>query len=192
MKHGLHSQIEGPQMTIARILVTGASGGAHGATGNHVARMLLKRGVPVRAFVHRVDERSDSIRTLGAEIIDRLCGLTGTSRQTRARQSSQSGSDPSTVGVSAEDVARVAAGVLQSPLLANATVLPLVGDVVTIQEIMQAFGEALGEPVPYHNITDDQWIRGDTSGREIKVSKQTIKSPLTSNASVAKLPNRSA
>ena len=57
-------------MTIARILVTGASGGAHGATGNHVARMLLKRGVPVRAFVHRVDERSHSIRTLGAEIID--------------------------------------------------------------------------------------------------------------------------
>jgi uncharacterized protein YbjT (DUF2867 family) len=62
--------------------------------------------------------------------------------------------------VSAEDVARVAVGVLQGPLIANATVLPLVGDVITVGEIMQAFSEALGKPVPYHNITDEQWIRG--------------------------------
>jgi len=57
-------------MTFAKILVAGASGGAQGATGNHVARMLLKCGVPVRAFVQRVDERSDNIRAFGAEIVE--------------------------------------------------------------------------------------------------------------------------
>src|SRR6202007_3356519 len=30
----------------------------------------LRRGVPVRAFVHRIDERSESLRTLGAEIFE--------------------------------------------------------------------------------------------------------------------------
>ena len=30
----------------------------------------LQRDVPVRAFVHRIDERSESLRTLGAEIFE--------------------------------------------------------------------------------------------------------------------------
>jgi uncharacterized protein YbjT (DUF2867 family) len=32
--------------------------------------MLLKRGVPVRAFVHKIDERSDALRARGAEIFE--------------------------------------------------------------------------------------------------------------------------
>lgn len=52
------------------ILVTGASGGRQGQTGRHVSEMLLTRGVPVRAFVHRIDERSDRLRALGAEIYE--------------------------------------------------------------------------------------------------------------------------
>ena len=37
------------------------------ATGKHdMAEMLLKRGVPVRAFVHTIDERSEHLRALGA------------------------------------------------------------------------------------------------------------------------------
>ena len=51
----------------ARFLIVGA-GGSHGATGNHVARQLLARGVPVRAFVRQADERADVLRELGAEI----------------------------------------------------------------------------------------------------------------------------
>jgi len=46
-------------MATPEILVTGASVGRQGATGNHVTRMLLERGVPVRALVHRDDERSN-------------------------------------------------------------------------------------------------------------------------------------
>ena len=50
------------------VLVTSAAGGTQGRTGRHVAEMLLARGVPVRAFVHRIDERSDQLKSLGAEI----------------------------------------------------------------------------------------------------------------------------
>jgi hypothetical protein len=40
----------------ATILVTGAAGCLHGATGNRLNR-LLRAGLPVRAFVRKVDER---------------------------------------------------------------------------------------------------------------------------------------
>lgn len=51
------------------ILVTGASGGRQGQTGRHVSEMLLARGVPVRAFVHTADERSERLSQRGAEIV---------------------------------------------------------------------------------------------------------------------------
>ena len=51
------------------ILVTGAAGGAQGSTGRRIAALLLKEGIRVRAFVHTLDERSDSLRELGAEVV---------------------------------------------------------------------------------------------------------------------------
>src|SRR4051812_40923932 len=57
-------------MTDRMVLVTGASGGRQGKTGRHVCEMLLARGVPVRAFVHTIDERSDHLRALGAEVLE--------------------------------------------------------------------------------------------------------------------------
>jgi len=51
------------------ILVTSAAGGRQGKTGRHVSEMLLARGLPVRAFVHKIDERSEHLRALGAEIV---------------------------------------------------------------------------------------------------------------------------
>ena len=62
-------------MSESPILVTGAAGGrrqgpsAQGSTGFHVTRLLLERGEPVRALVHRFDERSDELRALGAEVV---------------------------------------------------------------------------------------------------------------------------
>ncbi|MDI1284148.1 MAG: NmrA family NAD(P)-binding protein [Reyranella sp.] len=50
------------------ILVTSAAGGLQGRTGRHVAELLLARGVPVRAMVRQIDERSDRLKALGAEI----------------------------------------------------------------------------------------------------------------------------
>jgi len=56
-------------MAQGTVLVTGAAGGAQGKTGRHLSELLLARGVPVRAFVHRIDERSDHLRERGAEIV---------------------------------------------------------------------------------------------------------------------------
>ena len=52
------------------VLVTSASGGRQGKTGRHVSELLLKRGVPVRALVHKIDERSEHLRALGADIFE--------------------------------------------------------------------------------------------------------------------------
>ncbi len=52
------------------VLVTGAAGGNQGQTGRHVSELLLAQGVPVRAFVHRIDERSHRLRALGAEVFE--------------------------------------------------------------------------------------------------------------------------
>jgi uncharacterized protein YbjT (DUF2867 family) len=57
-------------MTVVPILVTGAAGGIQGSTGFNVTRLLLDMGHPVRAFVHRLDDRSDRLRALGAEVVD--------------------------------------------------------------------------------------------------------------------------
>ena len=51
------------------ILVTSAAGGRQGKTGRHVSEMLLARGIPVRAFVRQIDDRSERLRALGAEIV---------------------------------------------------------------------------------------------------------------------------
>ncbi|HEX4771383.1 MAG TPA: NmrA family NAD(P)-binding protein [Bryobacteraceae bacterium] len=51
------------------ILITGAAGGLQGSTGRVVAGLLLKQCIPVRAFVHKLDARSDELREQGAEIV---------------------------------------------------------------------------------------------------------------------------
>jgi NAD(P)H dehydrogenase (quinone) len=63
----LEEGAEMTQATYTRFLIVGA-GGSHGATGNHAARQLLARGLRVRAFVRRADQRADELRKLGAEI----------------------------------------------------------------------------------------------------------------------------
>lgn len=50
------------------ILVTGAAGDI-GAIGRNVATMLLAKGHKVRALVRREDERAESLRKLGAEVV---------------------------------------------------------------------------------------------------------------------------
>jgi uncharacterized protein YbjT (DUF2867 family) len=50
------------------ILVTGAAGDI-GAIGRNVVTMLLAKGHKVRALVRREDERAESLRKLGAEVV---------------------------------------------------------------------------------------------------------------------------
>ncbi|GAA5110558.1 NmrA family NAD(P)-binding protein [Pseudonocardia adelaidensis] len=56
------------EATSTVFLIVGA-GGSHGATGNHVARQLLAKGLTVRAFVHHDDDRSAALEALGAQIV---------------------------------------------------------------------------------------------------------------------------
>ena len=249
-------------MAPSPILVTGAAGGrregtsAQGSTGYRVTRLLLERGRPVRALVHRRDERSEELRDLGAEVVvgDLLdlravrAAMDGVTRSyftypvqeglvdataTFAVAARDAGSElvvnlsqllsrttggvqptphqnrhwlaeqvldwaqigvvhlnavvfyenlramagaslakagavalpwgPATTRipmVSAQDVARVAVGVLCGPVMSNGEVLPLIGDVVTNADIAEAFGEILGRPVPYVELADEQWLEG--------------------------------
>src|SRR3984885_296978 len=61
---------EGSTFMSHPILVTGAAGGQQGSTGRLVTGMLLKQGIPVRAFVHKLDARCDELRRQGAEIVE--------------------------------------------------------------------------------------------------------------------------
>jgi uncharacterized protein YbjT (DUF2867 family) len=51
------------------IFVTGAAGGSQGSTGRRIAALLLEKGISVRAFVHKLDARSEALRELGAEVV---------------------------------------------------------------------------------------------------------------------------
>jgi len=51
-----------------RILVTGAAGQV-GAVGFKIVQLLCAKEIRVRAMVHRIDERSEALARLGAEVI---------------------------------------------------------------------------------------------------------------------------
>lgn len=50
------------------VLVTGAAGGQQGATGRLISTLLLQQGIPVRAFVRKIDARADELAQQGADI----------------------------------------------------------------------------------------------------------------------------
>jgi uncharacterized protein YbjT (DUF2867 family) len=52
------------------VLVTGAAGGTQGSTGRLITLLLMERGIPVRALVHKLDARSEELRKQGAEVIE--------------------------------------------------------------------------------------------------------------------------
>lgn len=49
-----------------KVLITGATG----VTGRHAIAHLLKMKIPVRALVHRVDERSAALEAQGVEVVE--------------------------------------------------------------------------------------------------------------------------
>jgi uncharacterized protein YbjT (DUF2867 family) len=241
------------------ILVTGAAGGQQGSTGRVIAKLLLEQGLPVRAFVHKLDGRSDELRQLGAEIIEgdllnpasvqaamknvkrayftypvadglieavtifaataREAGLElvvnnsqfqGTSDDPAFRDLRHAASfrnlqhrladrifDWAQVGAvhiqappyyenvralvsrgvaeqnaaflpwgdgnaviplaGAEDVARVAATLLAASSAPSEKVYPLVSETLTVRQIVETLGKAIGRPIRYVPITDEQW-----------------------------------
>jgi uncharacterized protein YbjT (DUF2867 family) len=241
------------------ILVTGAAGGQQGSTGRLITMQLLKQGIPVRAFVHHVDARSDELREQGAEIFqgDLLnppsvkAALAGVKRAyftypvkdglleaatIFAASASEAGvecvvnnsqfqntpPDPSfrslhaapsfrnlqhrladrifdwaidTLHIQAppyyenvralvrrgvmeqnaaflpwgdgdaiiplagaEDVSRIAATLLASSQSRVAKVYPVVSETQTVRQIVETLGKAIGRPIRYVPITDQQWV----------------------------------
>src|SRR5215472_16591421 len=61
---------EGRVFMTQPILITGAAGGPQGSTGRLVTNLLLEKGIPVRAFVHKLDARSDELSKRGVEVIE--------------------------------------------------------------------------------------------------------------------------
>ncbi|MEU6217857.1 NAD(P)H-binding protein [Streptomyces sp. NPDC047022] len=56
------------ESSVLPILVTGAAGRV-GGVGHSVVGGLRRRGLPVRALVHRDDERAQALRSTGAEVV---------------------------------------------------------------------------------------------------------------------------
>jgi len=61
--------------------------------------------------------------------------------------------------VGAEDVSRVAATLLASPDAPSQSAYALVSVTPTVREMTEALGRALGRPIRYVAITDEQWAR---------------------------------
>jgi uncharacterized protein YbjT (DUF2867 family) len=59
--------------------------------------------------------------------------------------------------VGAQDVSRVAVALLANPGVPPQTVYPLVGETPTVREMTEALARAIGRPVRYVAITDEQW-----------------------------------
>jgi uncharacterized protein YbjT (DUF2867 family) len=57
----------------------------------------------------------------------------------------------------AQDVARVAATLLARSQVPSETVYPLVTETRTVREIIEILGKAIGRPIRYVSITDEQW-----------------------------------
>lgn len=232
------------------VLVTSAAGGLQGRTGRYVAEMLLQRSVGVRAFVRQLDERSDRLKELGADVFvgdfldarsvdtavegvssiyfaypvqeglaDATAGMAlaarrhGVSRLVnlvmyqssldaptpRMRQNYLSeqvfewaGVGPAHVRatvfyenvarlvaanlpakgairlplgdqntrlplIAAEDVSRVAVGLLTASTVPAGAAYPLIGSVNSIRDIVETFARVLERDTHYEEITDEQW-----------------------------------
>ena len=59
--------------------------------------------------------------------------------------------------VSAEDVARLATGLLAMESAPVERAYPLVGEVISVGAIVETFGRVLGRAVHYREISDDEW-----------------------------------
>jgi hypothetical protein len=153
------------------ISVTGAAGGAQGSTGRRVATLLLGQGIPVRSLVHKLD----SVQHRLADRIFDWAQVGAVHLQTPpyyenvralvsrivAEQSTiflPWGEDTTVIPlVSAEDLSRVAATLLANPGVPAQSVYALVSETSTVREMIDALGRAVGRPIRYVPIMDEQW-----------------------------------
>jgi NAD(P)H dehydrogenase (quinone) len=56
-------------MSIDVLIIVTSAAGRLGGVGVTIVEMLRRRGLPVRALVHREDERAEALRVSGAEVV---------------------------------------------------------------------------------------------------------------------------
>ncbi|HEY0814887.1 MAG TPA: NmrA family NAD(P)-binding protein [Pseudonocardia sp.] len=81
--------------------------------------------------------------------------------------------------VAGEDVARVAVGVLTADDVPAGSSYPVIGQVLTVQEIVSGLAAGLGRDVSYHNISDELWA--EAAGGRINHHAVTHLSKLWAN-----------
>src|SRR5207302_795764 len=68
--------------------------------------------------------------------------------------------------VAAEDVARVAVGLLTAAELPTNAAYPLIGEVISLNEIIATFARVMDKSVRYEEISDDEW-RSEAAARGV-------------------------
>src|SRR5580658_5898123 len=124
----------------------------------------LKRAASFRNLQHRLADRIFDWAQVGAVHLqappyyENVRALVGRSVAEQSTVYLPWGEDLTVIPlVGAEDVARVAAALLADPRLPSQTVYPLIGETPTVREITEALGRAIGRPIQYVAISDEQW-----------------------------------
>jgi len=126
----------------------------------------LKRSASFRNLQHRLADRIFDWAQVGAVHLqappyyENVRALVSQSVAVQSTVSLPWGQDTTVIPlVGAEDVSRVAAALLANPGVPSQSVYALVGETPTVREMIEALGRAIGRPIRYVAVTDEQWTK---------------------------------
>jgi uncharacterized protein YbjT (DUF2867 family) len=124
----------------------------------------LKRAASFRNFQHRLADRIFDWAQVGVVHLqappyyENVRALVSRSVAEQSTVFLPWGADSTVIPlVGAEDVSRVAAALLANPGVPSQKAYALVGETPTVREIAEALGRAIGRPIRYMAIPDEQW-----------------------------------
>jgi uncharacterized protein YbjT (DUF2867 family) len=124
----------------------------------------LNRAASFRNFQHRLADRIFDWAQMGAVHIqappyyENVRALVAQSVAEQSTVFLPWGADTTVIPlVGAEDVSRVAAALLANPGAPSHSAYALVGETPTVKEMTETLGRAIGRPIRYVAITDEQW-----------------------------------
>src|SRR5215472_5648526 len=133
-------------------------------TPDHPAFRDLKRAASFRNFQHRLADRIfdwaqvNAVHLQAPPYYENVRALVSRSVAEQSTVLLPWGADTTVIPlVGAQDVSRVAATLLASPGVPSQSVYPLVGETPTVREMTETLGRAIGRPIQYVAITDEQW-----------------------------------
>jgi uncharacterized protein YbjT (DUF2867 family) len=125
----------------------------------------LKRAASFRNFQHRLADRIFDWAEVGAVHLqappyyENVRALVSRSVAEQNTAFLPWGGDTTVIPlVGAQDVSRVAAALLANPGVPSQSVYALVSETPTVGEMTEALGRAIGRPIRYVAITDEQWV----------------------------------